>query len=210
MSSYIYDQALLNKFKRWTEGTELTLVGPDESRRLFEVISDKTNDSNIKFPLVSLRRSLGYELDIYGKKPLSFDGMCKESNEYKSKLLNAIPIILNYQLDVYTRYYQEADEYMRNFIFNIINYPKLEILIKYYNSNIEHVANILPGQTITDNSSSTSERLFPGQFTRLSYQFSIPDAYLWDVRIKDNKEIVSGELLIIDKATNEVIVESYL
>ena len=210
MSSYIYDKALLNKFKRWTEGTELTLVGPDESRRLFQVISDKTSDSNIKFPLVSLRRLLGYELDIFGKKPLSFDGMVKESDIGKSKSICAIPIILNYQLDVYTRYYQEADEYMRNFIFNIINYPKLEITIKYFNSNIDHVANILPTQSVIDNSSSTSERLAPGQFTRLSYQFSLPDAYLWDVRVRDNKEISTGELLIIDKATGEVIVENYL
>lgn len=210
MSSYMYDQALINKFKRWTENTKVTLVGPDESRRLFQVISDKTDDNSIKFPIVSLTRSLGYELDIYGKKPLSFDGMLKEANLSRGKFINAIPIVLNYQLDVYTRYYQEADEYMRNFIFNIINYPKLNILIKYYDSNIDHVANILPGQSVVDNSSNTSERLASDQFTRLSYQFSIPDAYLWDIKIKDNKEIAQGDLLIIDKATDEVIVESYL
>ena len=210
MSTFIYDKALLNKFKRWTEGTEVTLVGPEESRRLFSVISDKTNDSNIKFPLVSLKRLLGYDLNLYGKKPLSFDGLTKKSTIEKSMLINAIPITINYQLDVYTRYHQEADEYMRNFIFNIINYPKLEILIKYHDSNIDHVANILPSQSVVDNSSNTSERLFPGQFTRLSYQFSIDDAYLWDIKIKSNQEIAIGELLIIDKATGEIIVESYL
>ena len=75
---------------------------------------------------------------------------------------------------------------------------------------MEHVANILPGQTISDTSAGTSERLVPGQFTRLSYQFTVDDAYLWDIRIKDNKHIDTGELLIIDKATNEVIVETYL
>ena len=210
MSSYIYDDALINKFKRWTEGTEVNLVGPDESRRLFQVLSDKSNDSNIKFPLVSLKRSLGYDIDLYGKKPITFDGAKLEANSKKVKSIVYIPITLNYQLDIYTRYYQEADEYMRNFIFNIINYPKLEITIKYFNSNIDHVANILPTQSIIDNSSSTSERLSPGQFTRLSYQFSLPDAYLWDVRVRDNKEISTGELLIIEKATGEVILENYL
>lgn len=210
MSAYIYDTALLNKFKRWTNNTKVTIVGPDESRRLFQVLSDKSNDSNIQFPLVSLRRSLGFDLDIRGKRPLSFDGLTKESNSQKTMLINAIPIVLHYQLDVYTRYYQEAEEYMRNFLFNIINYPKLEITIVYHDSNIEHVANILPGDTVVDNSFNTSERLSPGQFTRLSYQFSIPDAYLWDIKIKDNKEIAVGELLIIDKATGEIIVESYL
>ena len=210
MSSYIYDEALLNKFKRWTEGTDITIVGPDESRRLFQTMSDKTNDSNIKFPLVSLKRLLGYSIGSYGKTPLSFDALHKEANIEKSKLINALPIVLDYQLDIYTRYYKEADEYMRNFLFNIYNYPKLNILIKYYDSNIEHVANILPGQSVVDNSSSTSERLSPGQFTRLSYQFSIDDAYLWDIRIKDNKEISTGDIHIIDKSTGETIVESYL
>jgi hypothetical protein len=133
-----------------------------------------------------------------------------EANSKKVKSIVYIPITLNYQLDIYTRYYQEADEYMRNFIFNIINYPQLEILIKYYGVDINHVANILPGRSVVDNSGSTSERLFPGQFTRLSYQFSVDDAYLWNINIKDTKEIVSGELLIIDKATSETIVESFL
>ena len=150
MSSYIYDDALINKFKRWTEGTEVNLVGPDESRRLFQVLSDKSNDSNIKFPLVSLKRSLGYDIDLYGKKPITFDGAKLEANSKKVKSIVYIPITLNYQLDIYTRYYQEADEYMRNFIFNIINYPKLEITIKYFNSNIDHVANILPTQSVID------------------------------------------------------------
>ena len=210
MSSYIYDTVLLNKLKRWTQSTDVTIVGPDENRRLFEILSDKNNDNNIKFPLISLKRDLGYTINVTGKKPLTFSAMTKEANEQKSKLINAIPITLNYQLDIYTRYYREADEYMRNFIFNIINYPKLIIEIKYQDSDIEHVANILPGQSVVDTSSGTSERLSPGQFTRLSYQFSVDDAYLWDIRIKDNKTIGIGELLIIDKSTNEVIVESYL
>ena len=31
--------------------------------------------------------------------------------------LNAVPITLKYQIDIYTRYQEEADEYVRNFIF---------------------------------------------------------------------------------------------
>ena len=210
MSSYIYDVALVNKLKRWTESTDITITGPDETRRLFEVLSDKSGDNNIKFPMVCLRRDFGYTLNLTGKKPLSFSGMVKETSYDKSMLINAIPITITYQLDVYARYFREADEYMRNFVFNIINYPKINIEIKYHDVDMEHVANILPGQTISDTSAGTSERLVPGQFTRLSYQFTVDDAYLWDIRIKNNKHIDTGELLIIDKATNEVIVETYL
>lgn len=210
MSSYIYDEVLINKLKRWTEGTNVTITGPDETRRFFEVLSDKTNDNNIKLPLVCLRRDFGYTIDTVGKKPLSFDGLLKESTDDKSMSINAIPITITYQLDIYTRYYKEADEYMRNFIFNIINYPKVIMEIKYQGVDMEHVANILPGQSVVDTSSSTPERLFPGQFTRLSYQFKLDDAYLWDIKIGNNKQISTGDLLIIDKATGDTIVESYL
>lgn len=212
MSTALYDIAITDKFSKWTNSTDVTLTGPDETRRLFEVIADKNNDKPLKFPLVCIRRLPGYTIDLTGKKPLTFDGLRKESSIIKSKLINAIPITINYQLDVYTRYFQEADDYMRNFIFNIINYPKLEVNIQYNNIDIQHVANILPGREVIDNSNSTQERLFPGQFTRLSFSFSLDDAYLWDIRIKDNKSIDqdSGNIHIIDKATNEVIVESYM
>ena len=211
MSTALYDIALTEKFRRWTAGTDVTITSPDETRRLFEVIADKNNDQQLKFPLVCLRRLPGYRLNLTGKKPLSFDGIKKESSILRGKVINAIPITINYQLDVYTRYFNEADDYMRNFIFNIINYPKLEVEIKYNDADIRHVANILPGQDVLDNSGSTQERLSPGQFTRLSFAFSLDDAYLWDIRVKDNKFIdPDGQLHVIDKATDEVIIESYM
>lgn len=210
MSTYIYDTALVNKLKRWTNSTEITVTGPEESRRLLEVISDKSGDNNIKLPMVCLRRDFGYTVDVTGKRPITFSGIAKEKNAEKTMLLNVIPMTITYQLDIYSRYYREADELMRNFIFNIVNYPKIDIEVKYHDIGYIHVASILPGRNVSDTSSSTPERLVPGQFTRLSYQFTVDDAYLWDVRIKDNKHIETGDLLIIDKSTNETIVETYL
>ena len=70
----------------------------------------------------------------------------------------------------------EADEYMRNIIFNVVNYPRLTITIPYYDENIKHDSSIHLDSTIADNS-SVPERLIAGQFTRLSCKISVADAY---------------------------------
>jgi hypothetical protein len=36
----------------------------------------------------------------------------------------------------------EGDEYIRNFVFNIINFPQLDITIPYNNLNYKHISNI--------------------------------------------------------------------
>ena len=102
--------------------------------------------------------------------------------------MNAIPVSIQYQLDVYTRYFEEADEYMRNIVFNIINFPKLTIRIPYQDEQREHDANVRLLSEVEDNS-DIPERLIPGQFTRLSLSLYIDDAYLWDVRTRNNLAI---------------------
>ena len=87
------------------------------------------------------------------------------------------------------RYFEEADAYMRNLIFNIINFPKLSVIIPYNSDSItiEHNSSI---RIVTDVLDISSERrLVPGQFTRLAIGISIDDAYLWDTRIRDNISI---------------------
>ena len=187
MSAYLYDEALLNKLKKWTAGTQVT-VTVEETRRLFEVIADKANDNPIQLPLFCLRRSGGFSVDTLGKKPLSYDALPIKANAQRTSQLNAIPITITYQLDVFTRYFKEADEYARNLIFNIINYPKLEIEIPYENAKYPHVANIKLTTSVVDNS-NIGERLVPGQFTRYTLGINIDDAYLFDVRTKDNYSI---------------------
>lgn len=188
MAIRYYDEALVNKLKNWTSNTDVTITGPDETRRMFEVIADKTKDKPIKLPLICLRRGKGFEVQSTSKKPLSFDAMSLEDTKEKSLQLNAIPINIPYQLDIYTRYFAEADEYVRNFIFNIINYPKLEITLPYMGKNVIQVANIRMMGNVEDNS-DIPERLVPGQFTRYTLSLYIDDAYLYDLRIRDNYSI---------------------
>ena len=188
MGVRFYDDALLAKLKRWTNGSQVTITGVNETRRLFEVMLDKQNDKELKLPIIALSRPAGYSVLIKQKRPASHNGSTAVATRERSAKLNIVPIAITYQLDIYTRYFEEADEYARNFIFNIINYPKLNIEIPYEDLGITHDANIRITSDIDDNS-DIPERLIPGQFTRLTLGIDIDDAYLFDVRIKDNISI---------------------
>lgn len=191
MAVRFYDEALINKLKKWTQDTDVTLLGVNETKRRFEVLADKTNDAPIKLPLITLSRNGGYTILSKYKKPLSYDGNRFVQTSDSAALLNGVPISIQYQIDIYTRYLEEADEYARNIVFNIINYPKLNIEIPYEDLGIRHDANIVLSSDVDDNS-DIPERLIPGQFTRLTIGIVIDDAYLFDVQIKKNKIIVEG------------------
>lgn len=200
MSTKLYDDALVEKISNWTKNTVLNIVGPEETRRLFEVIGDKTNDKPIQLPLISIRRNGGYSIQDFsiGKQPMSFDGLTLNANHKQASQLNSIAINLTYQIDVYARYFEEADEYVRNLVFNIINFPKLTINIPYNNENYKHVANLVLNSDITDNS-DIPERLVAGQFTRLTLTVNIDDARLWDVRYRDVYTICTSVYTCDDK-----------
>lgn len=194
MAVRYYDEALLTKLKKWVSDEKMKITGPDETRRLFEYRADINNDKPIDLPLITLRRGRDLQILSTNKKPLTFDGITLNANTKRSDMLNAIPIHINYQIDIYTRYFAEGDEYLRNFIFNIINFSKLDIHIPYNNSSIEHTSTIRLEQTVSDNS-DIAERLIPGQFCRFTIPIYIDDAYLFDYKFRPNYSIeVSGEI----------------
>lgn len=198
MSVNLYDRALLNKLSNWTKDTEVNIVGPDESKRIFEVVADKTNDKPISLPMIVLTRPGGYSITSQGlaKHPLSYNGAKLRANEEKAVILNAIPISIPYQLDVYTRYFEQADEYARNIVFNIINYPKVTVTVPYHDENYKHDSNIRLDSDVEDNS-GIPERLIAGQFTRFTMRLTMDDAYLWDIRYKDTLKICENSGVIV-------------
>lgn len=185
MSIGLYDTALVNKLRKWTTNTSVVVTAPEETRRLFEWKADTTNDKPIDLPLIALRRGRDIGLTSYLKQPRTFDGAYIEANDKKIISLNNIPISISYQIDIYTRYQHEADEYLRNFIFNIVNYPSLNIVIPYNSVNYEHESNIRLTGSAQDNS-ELPERLIAGQFTRYTIPIQVDDAYLWSVPVRDN------------------------
>ena len=191
MSVGLYDKTFLEKLQSWTKDTAVTIVGPDETNILYQQIANDSNDSPIKLPFIALKRPGGFTILNTGKRPLTFDGATLDANYDQAKQLNAIPISIPYQLDIYTRYRHEADEYVRNIVFNIINYPKLDINIPYNGANYIHHSNIrLAGEI--DDASDIPERLISGQFVRMSMKIDVDDAYLFDVRYRDVYTIEVG------------------
>lgn len=188
MATYLYDEALVNKLKMWTNSTDVHVYGPNETSRLFETIADTKNDAPIKLPIISVTRDKGFTINNPNKQPLSFDGLTLEASYEKSVMLNAVPISLTYQIDVYTRYQKEADEFVRNLVFNFINFPVLTIKVPYNSADIELDSTIQLQGDVQDNS-DVPERIVAGQFTRYTLTIAVKDAYLYDVRIRDNVHI---------------------
>lgn len=185
MSIRYYDEALTNKIRSWIKDPNMRVLSPSDTTRLFQISADENNDKPLTLPLIALSRDSSFEIVNTNKRALSYDGAHIGANYKTSELLNAIPIKIGYQLDIYTKYFAEADEYTRNFIFNLINYPTVRIEIPYNKSNLPHNSTIILNQTVTDNS-SIPERLIAGQFTRMSLKFNIDDAYLFSVPMMDN------------------------
>ncbi len=188
MALRFYDEALKNKIANWVKDPNMVITSPNETRRLFEYTLDTNNDNPIKLPLIALRRNPDVRILNTNKRALTFDGATTEANDLKVASLSAIPISLNYQLDIYTRYYEECDDYVRNFIFNFINYPNLHITIPYNGSEIDHDSTVRILEDFSDNS-DIPERLIPGQFTRFTLNLSIDDAYLFSVPVRDTVKL---------------------
>ena len=127
--------------------------------------ANQNNDKPIELPLIAISRNNEIEIENVSKRMLTYDGRMLDANEKKSLQIDAIPMVLNYQIDIYTRYMKEASEYMRNFVFQIINYPKIKVILPYNNIDYEHWSNMRLLKTIEDNS-DIPQKLFGDQFTR--------------------------------------------
>lgn len=206
MAIRYYDEALTNKIKSWIKDPNMKVLSPTDSTRLFQLTADEANDKPITLPLIAISRDPTFHILTTNKRPLSYDGAHIEATKKKSMLLNGIPIRISYQLDIYCKYFAEADEYTRNFIFNLINYPNVRIEIPYNQSKVVHNSTIILNESVTDNS-DIPERLIKGQFTRMSIRFSIDDAYLFSVPFMDNWSIEEADLVIDDPGatTSEMI-----
>ena len=202
MSVALYDEALNEKIKYWVGGAKgLQFYTTDETRRLFEVVADNNNDKPIQLPLIAIARKPGYILNEKTKQPRTYAGVRTSASSNANITLMTIPITIEYQIDIYSRYLTECDEITRNLIFNIINYPSLTIEIPYENQKLTHNSNIRLQSDVEDNS-NIPERLISGQFTRNTVSINIDDAFLFDVRVRNNYRLVE-----VDTATPKSLLD---
>ena len=160
MATRFYDEALVKKIQNWTGDQNIKITGPDETRRLFQYRADTNGDKPIELPLITITKGRSIDIQNLGKRPLSFDGWKAENSGEKGGILNGIPITISYQIDIYCRYYAEADEYVRNFVFSIISHPKIVIEIPYNDSKLSYTCFMELREDIADNS-DIPERLIP-------------------------------------------------
>ena len=188
MSVRLYDEAVVTKIKGWVKDEKMRVLPPNEANRLFQMIANMQNDKPISLPLIAISRSNEIEIENTNKKPLTYDGMMLDATKDKSLQIDAIPMVLNYQIDIFCKDEEEADEYMRNFTFALINHPKVKVFLPYNQINYEHWSYMRMLSTIEDNS-DIPIRQFGDQFTRWTIRFTIDDAYLFSLPYKDNVSI---------------------
>ena len=201
MSFTLYDRAVTEKIKKWILDSNMIVLSPDETRRLFTWKATTDGDKPLTLPLISINRNRDVSIKTTSKQMLSHRGKIFNSEKGVSDHLNAIPMTLSYVINIYTRYLEEADEYVRNFVFQLINYPKIEIQIPYNNSQLTYTSYLTLQPEISDNS-DIPERLIAGQFSRMTLAITLNDAYLFSYNHKHVSEIES--LQIETKTVEEI------
>lgn len=206
MSVTLYDRMVKDKIAGWIIDPNMVVLGPDETAELFKHQADIKNDHPIQLPLIAISRGRDIELDITAKRPLTHMGMTFNADDDCADHLNAVPIRISYQLDIYTRFQAEAQEYARNFIFNIINHPSMELSIPYNGSNLSYISYMSLLSPLSDNS-DIAQRLIPGQFTRLTLHFNLNDAQLFSYNHKTIPKITQIEISPVLKYVLELDIE---
>ena len=193
MACRYYDDILVAKLMKWIPTTStLRVLSPSESKRLFELTAEDRKDQPFKLPLISIVRHKDIELLSNVKSPKSYDGLKLLSTPEATLQFNVIPIKLLYDLTIYTKTEDEVDEYVRNFLFKLINNPVIKVQIPYNDAQIEHIANIRVLSSISD-TSDISERIFAGQFHCWTIQLEIQDAFLFSLPYRQNWKLYMEE-----------------
>ena len=213
MSANLYDDALVDKLQSMlNQDSGIKILKPEETSRLFSERLDEGHDK-MSLPLIALSRR-GFRILNTNAQPKSRDGITIRAYDKNGNLinkgsalkLNAIPIQLNYQLDIYTLDLDDCENYAREFIFQLVNHPTGQVFIPYNDANVTHKFTIHVEQDVEDNS-DIRERLFPGQFTRYTISFMIDDAYLFSIPNKKNVSIGCIKVDVKDNQLQEIVEE---
>lgn len=214
MAISYYDEAVTKKIKGWlADSSKLRVLSPEESSRLIQLHAEDSEDQPLKLPLIAISRNSDLEIESTIKQNKSFDGLVIGKNTVTNTTihLNVIPVKTTYQLDIYTKKRIEADEYVRQYLFKLINNPQIIIEIPYNNYLVQHTANLRVLNTVSD-TSDISTHIFPGQFYKWTIQLELQDGFLFSIPQKQNWRIIGIEVTAADKIsdpTDEEILFEY-
>lgn len=216
MAISYYDEAITQKIKGWlADSSKLRVLSPDESTRLIQLQAEDSEDQPLKLPLIAISRNKDIEIESAIKQNKSFDGLIIGRNAAGAATvhLNVIPVKTTYQIDIYTKKRIEADEYVRQYLFKLINNPQIIIEIPYNNYIVKHTANLRVLNTVSD-TSDISTHIFPGQFYKWTIQLELQDGFLFSIPQKQNWRIIGVEVAAVDKISDpseeEILFETEL
>ena len=174
MSVNLYDKAIVNKFRELMADSDIFIAPPENVFRTIAAL----NKDEVTLPLISLQRT-GYTLLDDRSHSMKFKGAQLSYNEEEDQIasLQAIPIRINYVLDVWTRRLEECDDIIRELIWYLSTHPTMEVNIPY-GLDITHHFNIMLDNDIEDNSDIV-EHINRGEYFRQTISFYVDDAYLW-------------------------------
>ena len=214
MAISYYDEAITQKIKNWlADSSKVRVLSPDDSNRLIKLHAEDSGDKPLKLPLIAISRNNDIEIESAIKQNKSFDGLIIYRDEETATTvhMNVIPIKTTYQLDIYTKKRIEADEYVRQYLFKLINNPQIIIEIPYNNYIIKHTANLRVLGSVSD-TSDISTHIYSGQFYKWTIQLELQDGFLFSIPQKSGWKICCIEVSIADKIqdpTEEEILFEY-
>jgi hypothetical protein len=201
MAISYYDDAVTAKIKGWlADNSTLRVLNPDETKRVIELSAEDSGDKPLQLPLLTIARNKELEITNAIKQNKSFDGLViqKDTTNAATVHMNVIPVKTLYQLDIYTKRQLDADEYVRQFLFKLINNPQIIVEIPYNNYIIKHTANLRVLNSVSD-TSDIPTRIFQGQFYRWTIQLELQDGFLFSIPYKKNWRFVGVELALCDR-----------
>jgi hypothetical protein len=204
MAISYYDEAITQKIKGWlADSSKLRVLSPDESNRLIQLMAEDSNDKPLKLPVIAISRNKDIELLSAIKQNKSFDGYILEKDKETAATvhMNVIPIKTTYQLDIYTKKRIEADEYVRQYVFKLINNPQIIIEIPYNGYSIRHTANLRVLNTVSD-TSDIPTHIFAGQFYKWTIQLELQDGFLFSIPRKQGWKLIGIEVTAADRISD--------
>lgn len=197
-----YDYIVAERLKSWLpDNSNLRVLEPDDYKQLFSTYADDKKDKNFTLPMIALERGSSMQLVSNVKQSRSFDGLRLADNRKETILLNVIPVTIDYKFHIYTKTYAESDEYVRQFLFKLINNPTLLIDIEYNGITFKHTTNMRIGNTVEDSSASAG-RLYAGQFTRRTISIEMQDCFLFSLPRKQRWTLQNAELRLARKQSD--------
>ena len=184
MSVFLYDKAVLDKFREITQDSRI-YINPTDN--VFRTVSMLDND-NVKLPMISIMRTGTTILDNVSYPLMKTGTLAKvnQDEEYFTRV-QAIPIQINYLIDIWTKTRLDNDNIVREIIFYFFTHPTLQIEIPY-TINVKHNFNLFLNKDIEDNS-DVLEHKNRGEMYRQTLTMYTNDAYLWKASRTDFLDI---------------------